>query len=103
MTYRVWWYDEFKDFKTDDERYDHAWTVPDAQSFFYPDRPGVPCDDVEDAAEKYADYFHSQRDGWENTWPIDFVVHDGEKFYLVDVERGFDPTFAALKPTEIQP
>jgi len=103
MTYRVWWHDEFKDCKTDEERDDRAWPVPDTPSFLYPDRPGTPCDDVEEAAEQYADYFHGNRDGWENTWPLEFVVHDGEKFYLVEVERDFDPTFSAARPKEIQP
>jgi hypothetical protein len=103
MTYRVWWHDEFKDFETAEERDRRAWTVPNTKSVLYPDGVGIPCDDVEEAAEQYADYFHSQRDGYENTWPLEFVVHDGEKFYLVEVERDFDPTFSAARPKEIQP
>lgn len=101
MTMRVWCHDEFKDCKNDEERDDRAWAVPDTKSFLYPERPGVPCDDVEDAAEQYADHFHSHRDGWESTWPITFVVHDGKGFFLVEVDREFDPTFSAGRPKQL--
>lgn len=97
MKFRVWWHDEFKDCKDDEERDDCAWTVPDRRGIFNPEVI-TPCDDVRDAAEQYADYFHSDRDGHENTWPIDFVVHDGEKYYLVSVDRDFDPVFTTAKP-----
>lgn len=100
MSYRVWWHDEFRDCKTDDERDDAAWPVPDRRSFFNPDLV-TPCEDIEDAAEQYAEYFHNNRDGWENSWPIEFVVHDGRAFHLVSVDRDYDPTFSAAIKMEI--
>ncbi len=94
---RVWWEDEFKECSSDEQRDREAWKVPDRVSLFYPDVK-TPCDDVEDAAEQYADYFHDNRDGNENTWPLNFVVHNGKEFFLVTVDREFNPTFAAWEP-----
>lgn len=100
MAYRVWWHEEFKDCKTDEERDELAWTVPDRHGILNPDAR-TPCDNVDDAAEQYADYFHSHRDGYENQWPVEFVVHDGEKFYLVSVDRDFDPVFSSNGKSEL--
>jgi hypothetical protein len=99
--YRVWWKDEFEQ-QTDEEREDSAWVARGTESFFTPGQ-FAPPDDAEEAAELYADYFHSDRDGWENTWPIEFVVHDGEKFFIVSVDREYDPVFSASKPKEFAP
>jgi len=52
--------------------------------------------DASDAAEAYADYVHSQRDGWESSWPLTFRVccPDGS---VVDfeVDREHVPKFSA--------
>ena len=52
--------------------------------------------DAKAAAEAYADYVHSARDGNEATWPLAFRVHcpDGstEDF---EVDREFVPEFSA--------
>ena len=100
MTYRVWTLDDFKD-ATDDERDDSSWVVPARRGILNPEN-FAPCEDARDAAQQFAKHYHYDR-GWENTWPLDFVVHDGEKYYLVSVERDFDPTFSAARPKEIKP
>lgn len=96
---RVWLYDEWKDYDAD-EREDCAWVPPDTKSILYPENPGIPVTDVEKAAELYAAYFHSQRDGWESTWPIEFVVHDpiANTYVVIEVERETVPEFHASKP-----
>jgi hypothetical protein len=63
----------------------------------YPEH-SAPCDSVDDAARQYAEYFHNQRDGWECTWPREFVVHDGEQYFIVEVERETVPEFWCRKP-----
>ncbi len=99
MRYRVWWEDEFNDYD-EAERERRAWVVPDRHGILFPEH-AAPCEDVEDAAEQYADYFHSNRDGWENTWPVNFVVHDGARYHLVTVDREYDPTFSAWRPVPL--
>lgn len=55
-----------------------------------------------EAVLKHADHYHSHRDGWEASWPIDFIVRDlGEKYpydadgtlYKFDVDRETVPHF----------
>lgn len=52
--------------------------------------------DAGDAAEAYADYVHSNCDGWDSTWPLVFRVRspDGtvEDF---SVCRDYEPVFTA--------
>lgn len=50
--------------------------------------------DARDAVKLYADYFHSQRDGWECTWPLTFRVRcpDGQVLDY-EVERHTVPEF----------
>lgn len=86
---RVWRQEDFANCSDDDERIDLAWEVP---------RTGYPITDARKAAELYADHCHSQRDGWEWIWPIQFVVHDGENYWLVDVERYTVPEFESGRP-----
>lgn len=102
MTYRVWWKPEFDDCKTDEDRDEIAWHVPDEVGILDPS-VRYPCNSAEDAAEKYADYFHNERDGYENTWPIEFVVNDGTRFFVVEVDREMVPEFRAGAPTLIVP
>lgn len=97
MGYRVWYKEEFDDYDAD-ERDDRAWT---AKPRWSGDTSHEPYD-VRDAAKKYADYFHSQRDGWECTWPLEFVVHDGSVYFVVEVERETVPEFVAGKPRALE-
>jgi hypothetical protein len=97
---RVWRKDEFDDADDDDERADRAWAVPDRRGILHPQN-SAPCDDPRDAAEQYAEYCHARRDGWEWSWPVDFVVHDGERYYVVEVERETVPEFCASKPKDL--
>src|SRR5574341_487979 len=57
--------------------------------------------DAADAAEAYADYVHSERDGWEATWPLVFRVRcpDGSTADF-EVDREYVPEFSAapIKP-----
>lgn len=102
MKYRVWWKEEF-DQRNAEERETSAWIVPVRRGVLYPEMISE-CDDVDEAAEEYAEYFHNNRDGWENTWPLEFVVHDGTNYFVVEVEREYDPTFSAYKakPLKVQ-
>lgn len=100
--FRVWWDDEFKDCKTDEEREDLAWAVPPEHGIFNPDMI-IECTDVDEAARKYADFFYNERDGHENTWPLTFVVHDGRTYFRIEVELDFEPTFSSSDPEEFTP
>jgi len=53
-------------------------------------------DDPCDIAEEYANYFHSERDGWEAFWPIAFCIYSktGELLGEVEVERESIPSFS---------
>lgn len=94
MSFLVWLRDEFVD-ADDDERADRAWKVPDERGIF---DPSYPCTDAEQAAERFAEHFHDQRDGWESSWPLEFVVFDGSSYFVVEVERETVPEFRASKP-----
>lgn len=52
--------------------------------------------DAREAATYYAEWAHSNRDGWECTWPLTFRVRlpDGSTEDY-EVEREYDPTFRA--------
>ena len=52
--------------------------------------------DAGDAAEAYADYVHSDRDGWDSSWPLNFRVRSPDGM-LEDfsVDREFEPVFTA--------
>jgi len=93
---RVWILDEFKDCD-EDEREDLSWSVPDRRGILYPENAWR-CDDPREAAKVFAEYFHNQRDGWECTWPIEVVVHDGDRYWIVEVARETVPEFLAAKP-----
>lgn len=58
----------------------------------------VVCEGLDDAAEQFAEHYHNRRDGWESSWPIEFVVHDGTNYHLVEVERRTVPEFHAGMP-----
>jgi hypothetical protein len=53
------------------------------------------ADDLQWAAEQYAEYYHDNRDGWEASWPLVFSVADENGKFLgkVSVERESRPEF----------
>lgn len=55
--------------------------------------------DLEYAAEKYAEYYHAHRDGWEASWPIEFHIADEQGNFLgvYVVDRRSEPVFEASK------
>lgn len=61
--------------------------------------------DATHAATIYADYFHSQRDGWESSWPRDFCVRDTETGTVqrFEVDREHVPKFHAGCGVELKP
>ncbi|HEY4266791.1 MAG TPA: hypothetical protein VGM94_01235 [Galbitalea sp.] len=54
--------------------------------------------DARDAAQMCADHFHSNRDGWESSWPLEFRVRlpDGTTEDYI-VEREMVPEFTASR------
>ena len=48
-------------------------------------------------AEDCAEDFHSNHDGWESKWPLDFKVwYDfGEVLGVFQIEREYEPLFSA--------
>jgi hypothetical protein len=100
-TWRVWMKDEFDE--NPDSRDEDAMELRRDRSAWSITRIGrvLHCpysiDDAEEAAEFYADYFHSERDGWECSWPVEFVVCDGDAYFVVSVDRDYNPTFSAAK------
>lgn len=109
MSFRVWPKDEFDDADAD-EREDSAMALEYDCTIWSADkrrgervlRCPLPIDTARDAARVYADWFHGNRDGWECTWPLEFVVHDGERYFVVEVEREMVPEFLAGKPQPLE-
>lgn len=55
-----------------------------------------PIRDARAAAERYAEYCHRQRDGWECTWPLTFRVRSEDGTVQdFEVDREMDPVFSA--------
>jgi hypothetical protein len=96
VKFRAWIFDEFEDYD-EAEREDRAWTVPDRHGILYPEN-AAPCESPRDAAEQFADHYHGQRDGWESSWPIEVVVHDGDRYWVVVVHREYVPEFSSDAP-----
>lgn len=49
-------------------------------------------------ARMCADDLHSNHDGWELRWPIEFRLYeteDGQEIARLEVDRDFDPVFTA--------
>lgn len=92
-TYRVWLADEFKQYD-EDERHDNSWNPAK-----FRDGLSRTAGDAREAAQMFADYCHARRDGWEWTWPIDVIVHDGTQYWQVQVDRETVPEFCAHRPT----
>jgi len=58
----------------------------------------TPSNDPETFAEQAAEYCHSNRDGWEWTWPVVFVIlEDGKEVGKYEVELEYIPGFYATK------
>jgi len=89
-TYRVWLAEELAQYD-EDERADNAWDPHKSTLRSTPHGP-------RECAEIFADYCHARRDGWEWTWPIDVIVHDGERYWQVEVERAVVPEFIGSYP-----
>jgi hypothetical protein len=57
-------------------------------------------DDHEHLAEKCADDFHSEHDGWEANWPLRITLYatkTGPAVATFEVEREYEPRFNAMK------
>lgn len=54
-------------------------------------------DDAEYLAQDAAEDYHSNHDGWESHWPIDFTLfrEDGTKIGEYTVDRDVEPVFFA--------
>ena len=92
MSYRVWYAEESEDDETWKE---YPRNPPKVDGW----RTDAWATDAKNAAETYADYFHGNRDGWECTWPVEFMVRDMETGTVerYSVDRDYDPTFSARK------
>ena len=75
-------------------RPDWSETVDDAHLFEIRYVYNLP-EELEGAAEEYAEYYHDNRDGWESSWPIIFNIADEDGKYLgsVEVDRETRPHF----------
>lgn len=95
MSYRVWLAEE-----TDDE----GKTYPRVPSSSSADIDSWATSESE-AVRLYAEHCHNQRDGWEWSWPIEFLVRDEEtkKVLLFDVERETVPEFWCGRGVEMEP
>lgn len=80
--------------ETEEHAVDHKWTY----SLRYEGAFGAGI-----AAEIHAQHYHSQRDGWEASWPIVFRVREvaSGKLFDVEVERESIPHFYAAPPKEV--
>lgn len=55
-------------------------------------------DDLESCIEACAEYYHSDCDGWEDKFPLLFMLWiDDQYLGTFEVEREFDPVFSAKK------
>ncbi len=101
MPLRVWWREDFDGADDDEERLRIAWSPPKAYPWF----GGEPHDieDVETGAEMYADYFWSERDGYEDKWPQDFVVEKDGKYHLVTIDVDHSPSFNTNSVEDYKP
>ena len=93
MSFKVWYADESED----DAPREYPRTPPAHETW----NTNSWALDAENAAEVYADYFHGNRDGWDCTWPVEFMVRDMETGQVTrfSVEREYDPTFSAREVT----
>lgn len=70
---------------------DNLYELPDDHNF-------SADDDLDSCIEACAEYYHSDCDGWEDRWPLLFMLWiDDQYLGMFEVEREFDPTFSANK------
>ena len=99
LRYRVWClsWEDAEEHGADVVGYDilnHDYNTRERRGVVYV--PDTVLFDAGDAAEAYADYVHSNRDGWESSWPLTFRVRcpDGSASDF-EVEREHVPEFSA--------
>ncbi|MDM3563168.1 hypothetical protein O9361_05990 [Proteus vulgaris] len=55
-------------------------------------------DDLDSCIEVCAEYYHADCDGWEDQWPLLFMLWiDDQYLGTFEVEREYDPVFSANK------
>ena len=100
LRYRVWClsWDETEEHGADVVEYDilnHDYSTRERRGVVYV--PSTVLSDASSAAEAYADYVHSARDGNESTWPLAFRVRCPDGLTAdFEVDREFVPEFSAL-------
>ncbi len=104
LRFRVWClsWEEEEDHGCDVVAYDILGEYPRGQrgTIF---TPNSVLHDAEDAAEAYADYVYSQRDGYESSWPLTFRVRsaDGSTAdFEVDTEHVVEFHASPAKPAK---
>ncbi len=98
--FSIWRREEFET-ATADERADRAWPKP-RTPLVATLRLFQETSDVGEAAEIYADFCHANRDGWEWSWPQEFVVFDQSAYWVVSVDRETVPEFNAATPQPLK-
>ena len=107
--FRVWWKDEFDELGLDlDENESGRRAAPGRDAYtwslgLFEPRRKVGCDSIEEAAAAYADYFYHQRDGYDATWPCEFVVFDRNdgSYHVVSIHVEYEPSFSSANPTPL--
>ena len=99
LRYRVWClsWDDTEEHGADVVEYDilsHDYSTRERRGVVYV--PSTVLCDASSAAEAYADYAHSARDGNESTWPLTFRVRCPDGLTAdFEVDREFVPEFSA--------
>lgn len=72
---------------------DMLYTLPEGHNF-------TSEDDVEPCIEDCAKYYHNDCDGWEDEFPLNFMLWiDKEYIGMFNVDREFEPVFSASEVT----
>lgn len=71
------------------------------------DRPVAKDSDLSLIAERCAEDFHSNHDGWECSWPREFVLwgseEGGEELGRFEIDRETVPVFSAVQIKRVTP
>lgn len=55
-------------------------------------------DDLDSCIEACAEYYHDNCDGWEDQWPLLFMLWIEDQYLgTFEIERDFEPVFSANK------
>lgn len=55
-------------------------------------------DDLDSCIETCAEYYHDNCDGWEDQWPLLFMLWIEDQYLgTFEIERDFEPVFSANK------